>query len=75
MKVKSLSRVQLLAIPWTAADQAPPLMGFSRQKYWSGVPLPSPQSDWPSSKSLQTINAGKGVEKREHSCTVGGNVN
>ena len=32
-------------------------------------------SEWPSSKSLQTINAGKGVEKREHSCTVGGNVN
>ena len=33
------------------------------------------QSEWPSSKSLQTIKAGKGVEKREHSCTVGGNVN
>ena len=42
MKVKSLSRVQLLATPWTAAYQAPPLMGFSRQEYWSGVPLPSP---------------------------------
>ena len=33
------------------------------------------QSEWPSSKSLQTINAGKDVEKRECSCTVGGNVN
>ena len=33
------------------------------------------QSEWPSSKSLQTINAGKGVEKREHSCSIGGNVN
>ena len=33
------------------------------------------QSEWPSSKSLQTINAGEDVEKREHSCTVGGNVN
>ena len=33
------------------------------------------QSEWPSSKSQQTINAGEGVEKREHSCTVGGNVN
>ena len=33
------------------------------------------QSEWPSSKNLQTINAGEGVEKREHSCTVGGNVN
>ena len=42
MKVKSLSRVQLLAIPRTAAYQAPPSMGFSRQEYWSGVPLPSP---------------------------------
>ena len=42
VKVKSLSRVRLLATPWTAAYQAPPSMGFSRQKYWSGVPLPSP---------------------------------
>ena len=41
MKVKSLSRVQLLATQWTAAHQAPPSMGFSRQEYWSGVPLPS----------------------------------
>ena len=40
VKVKSLSRVRL-ATPWTAAYQAPPSMGFSRQKYWSGVPLPS----------------------------------
>ena len=39
VKVKSLSRVQLLATPWTAAYQAPPYMGFSRQEYWSGVPL------------------------------------
>ena len=42
MKVKSLSRVRLLATSWTAAYQAPPSMGFSRQEYWSGVPLPSP---------------------------------
>ena len=41
MKVKSLSPVQLVATPWTAAYQAPPSMGFSRQEYWSGVPLPS----------------------------------
>ena len=40
--MKSLSRVRLLATPWTAAFQAPPSMGFSRQEYWSGVPLPSP---------------------------------
>ena len=42
VKVKSLSRVQLFATPWTAAYQAPSSMGFSRQEYWSGVPLPSP---------------------------------
>ena len=36
------SRVQLLATPWTAAHQAPPSIGFSRQEYWSGVSLPSP---------------------------------
>ena len=41
VKVKSLSRVRLLVTPWTAAHQAPLSMGFSRQEYWSGVPLPS----------------------------------
>ena len=41
VKVKSLSRVRLLVTLWTAAHQAPPSMGFSRQEYWSGVPLPS----------------------------------
>ena len=45
MKVKSLSRVRLLATPWTVAHQALPSMGFSRQEYWSGVPLPSPGTD------------------------------
>ena len=40
VKVKSLSHVRLLATPWTTAHQAPPPMGFSRQEYWSGVPLP-----------------------------------
>ena len=43
VKVKSVSRVQLLATPWTAAYQAPPSIGFSRQEYWSGVPLSSPE--------------------------------
>ena len=42
VKVKSLSRVWLFATPWPTAHQAPPSMGFSRQEYWSGVPLPSP---------------------------------
>ena len=43
VKVKSLSRARPSATPWTAAFQAPPSMGFSRQEYWSGVPLPSPK--------------------------------
>src|SRR5574340_529656 len=42
-EVKSLSRVRLLATPWTATHQAPASMGFSRQECWSGVPLPSPR--------------------------------
>ena len=42
VKVKSLSRAWLLVTPWTAAYQALPSMGFSRQEYWSGVPMPSP---------------------------------
>ena len=42
--MKSLSRVRLSATPWTTAYQAPPSMGFSRQEYWSGVPLPSPET-------------------------------
>ena len=45
VKVKLLSRVQLFAIPWTTAYQAPPSMGFSRQEYWSGVPSPSLNND------------------------------
>ena len=49
VKVKLLSHLQLLATPWTAAHQAPPSMGFSRQEYWSGMPLPSliPTLNWP----------------------------
>ena len=50
VKVKSeselLSRVQPSATPWTAAFQAPAFMGFSRQEYWSGVPLPFPMADY-----------------------------
>ena len=45
VKVKSLSHVQLFATPATAAYQGPPPMGFSRQEYWSGLPLPS-QDAW-----------------------------
>ena len=67
-KVKLLSCVLLLATPWTAAYQAPPSMGFSRQEYWSGVPLPSlgllsmslPDTKWPSiEKSTFGHNKGR----------------
>ena len=51
VKVKSLSHVRLVATPWTGAHQAPPSMGFSRQEYWSGLPLPSPTT---STQSLNT---------------------
>ena len=44
VKVKSLSCVRLFVTPWTATHQAPPPVWFSRQEYWSGVPLPSPES-------------------------------
>ena len=44
VKVKSLSCVRLFETPWTATYQVPLSMGFYRQKYWSGLPLPSPNS-------------------------------
>ena len=53
MKGKSLSRTRLSATPWTAALQAPPSMGFSRQEYWSRVPLPSPP--WIARRSNQSV--------------------
>ena len=56
VKVKSLSDVWLFATPWTAAYQAPPLMGFSRQEYWSGVPLPSPI--WGEGKGVSSGHIG-----------------
>ena len=62
VKVKSLSRVRLLATPWTAAYQVPPSMGFSRQEYWSRVPLPSPSKKLPNIKNTynkkQTVDVG-----------------
>ena len=61
MKGKSLSRVRLLATPWTVARQAPPSMGFSRQEYWSGVPLPSP-------KDKTTAVAAAAAAKSLQSC-------
>ena len=73
VKVKSLSRVRLLATPWTAAYQDHPSMGFSRQEYWSGVPLPSPMEQnrgpqnshngpkWVLKKALEQFNGGRMV--------------
>ena len=60
MKVKSESEAAqsylTLATPWTAAHQAPPSMGFSRQKYWSGVPWPSQSlSSKPPEKPISTL--------------------
>ena len=52
--VQSLSHVQILATPWTAAHQGPPSMGFSRQEYWRGVSLPSPFRGSAMSNSLQS---------------------
>ena len=62
VKVKSLSHIRLLATPWTATYQAPLSMGYSRQEYWSGVPLSSLTLSKhiyiiiPESTSLETTN-------------------
>ena len=58
VKGKSLSRVGLFMTPWTAAYQALPSMGFSRQEYWSGVPLPSPSSpdEWVNKSGMENYN-------------------
>ena len=58
VKGKSLSCVWLLATPWTAAHQAPPSMGFSRQEYWSGVPLPSPTEEPGRLQSMESQRVG-----------------
>ena len=55
VEVKSLSRVRLFETPWTSAYQAPPSMGFSKQKYWSGLPLPSPEGSWTIPKLNNTV--------------------
>ena len=67
VKMKSLSRVRVLATPWTVAYQAPPSMGFPRQEYWSGVPLdrqihihgdrqPSCRMAWPNTSCHRLVN-------------------
>jgi len=57
VKVKLLSRVRLFETLWTAAHQTPPSMGFSRQEYWSGVPLPSPEWGWADPKDAKRREA------------------
>ena len=49
------SHVRLLATPWTAAHQAPQSLGFSRQEYWSGLPLPSPMHESEKSKRSRSV--------------------
>ena len=56
VKVKSLSHVRLFVTPWTAAFQAPPSMGFSRQECWNGVPLPSPIGNYKYSFKIKEPN-------------------
>ena len=66
--MKSLSHVRLLAIPWTAAYQAPLSVGFSRQEYWSGVPSPSPRpfrydlNQSPYNYTVEVTNRFKGLD-------------
>ena len=64
VKVKSLSHAWLFTIPWTAAHQAPPSMGFSRQEYWSGLPLPSPETK---TKIIQFMERETYCPSRQHS--------
>ena len=70
--MKWLSRVQLFATPWTAAYQAPPSMGFSRQEYWSGVPLPSTHTALTLSKfkSLIFLHGTRHVSSPFHSLHI-----
>ena len=63
--MKLLSRVRPSATPWTAAHQAPPSVGFSRQEYWSGVPLPSP-GDVTNGKQIQNMDSVRGKLGRHH---------
>ena len=77
VNVKSLSRVRLLVTPWTTACQAPPSMGFSRQEYWSGVPLPSPLNPWtrhnntcPTSQSIGEYQGSQRIGMCFGSCSV-----
>ena len=66
VKVKPLSCVRLFTTPWSAAYQAPPSMGFSRQEYWSGVPLPSPHDQLNDTKKQRHYFANKGPSSQSY---------
>ena len=72
VKVKSPSRVWLLATPWTAAYQALPSMGFSRQEYWSGVPLPTirPSNPTPGYIPRENDNSKRYIQISLHCSTI-----
>ena len=73
VKVKSLSHVQLFATPWTAAYQVPPSMGFSKQKYWSGVPLEKaeePEIKLPTSHGSKKKNKTRKFHKSIYFCFI-----
>ena len=65
MKLKSLNSVLFFATAWTAAYQALPSIGFSRQEYWSGVPLPSPQKPWKKDQGLQKVKDEEGESEED----------
>ena len=71
VKVKSFSHVWLVATPWTAAHQAPPSMGFSRQEYWSEVPLPSPYISLIIIKKQRHYFVNKGPSSQGHGFSSG----
>ena len=67
----SLSHVRLFATPWTAAYQAPPSVGFSRQEYWSGVPSPSPITFHNLDIIILFESFSGGSEGKESACNTG----
>ena len=71
VKAKSLSRVWLLATPRTAAYQVPPPMGFSRQEYWNGVPLPSPRNSIESAQKWRHRSTEHTGEPNINPCAYG----